>query len=100
MPRGVRPLFYQRKFNVLLLSTIEDWVENRFLSIPDSVDLDHLKKLAMARTGVRSFRKQREFDRAIMAILAPRIDHLARIRGRHASNIEMARAFERLSRIF
>jgi hypothetical protein len=96
LPRPWRPIFYQQRFNAALISMVEDWVDSRFLAVPESVDFARLKRLcqANARPGPA---QQEEIDRGVAKILGTRDIVIPKAGGRHTSNLALASAFERLS---
>ena len=100
IPRSVRPLTYQGKFNLLVTSILRELMSLEVLPKSDAVRVADATTLVDGTGHLFPKARQQEFNRVIGEILSSRISGGDLNAPQHTVNLTLARALDRASRSF
>jgi hypothetical protein len=100
IPRSIRPLVYQRRFNRLVSSILNELMSLGIMQKSDAPRIAELGTLVHGAANVFPMARQREFNRLIGEVLPSRLTDRDLSGPQHTINLTLARALERVSRSF
>jgi hypothetical protein len=100
IPRSIRPLAYQRKFNRLVSSILNELMSLGIMQKSDAPRIAELNALVHGPGNLLPLARQREFNRMIGEVLPSRLTDRDLSGQQHMINLTLARALERASRSF